>query len=73
MTYLDTKRIIGKKQTKLPRNPYCGEYGKKIPSSWLLQLDDKRWRRVYVACWSNSGSPYIIVNGKREWLGKYQP
>lgn len=52
------------RQTELPR--YGGTvsgYGGKLPTSRMIRLADKRWRRVYVACYSNAGSAYIIWNG----------
>jgi hypothetical protein len=33
-------------------------YGRKIPTDWMIQLG-KRWHRVYVCCYSNSGTAYI--------------
>ena len=71
--YLDSKRIIGKRQGALPRNPYPSGYGRKIPSSWELKLDDKCWLRVYVMCWSNSGTPYVLVKGEVLCLGAWDP
>jgi hypothetical protein len=37
-------------------------YGGKIPTRYRVRVDG-RWRRVYVACWSNSGTAYIVRNG----------
>lgn len=39
-------------------------YGPKIPSSRQLFVAG-RWRRVYVAQYSNAGTAYVIVNGAR--------
>lgn len=39
-------------------------YGGKLPTSKMIRLG-KRWYRVYVACYSNCGSAYIIQNGLR--------
>jgi hypothetical protein len=33
-------------------------YGRKIPSTYMVKWKG-RWRRVYVACYSNSGTAYI--------------
>jgi len=41
-------------------------YGRKIPTQWRVQLTDKVWRRVYVCCYSNSGTAYVLQAGK--WL-----
>lgn len=40
-------------------------YGGKIPTSRMVKVDG-RWRRVYVACYSNLGTAYI-VKGK-DWI-----
>jgi hypothetical protein len=35
-------------------------YGRRIPSVYLVQLPgSKRWRRVYVCCYSNVGTAYV--------------
>ncbi len=79
VTYIDEKHIIAKRQTRAPLNRSRTGYGSKLPTSWMLQLQDKRWRRVYVICYSNSGSSYILVKpptgGKCEmqFLGSYDP
>ena len=33
-------------------------YGNKIPTRYMVRFANK-WRRVYVAVWSNSGTCYI--------------
>jgi hypothetical protein len=71
--YLDPEQIIGKRKTKPPPNRSRSGYGSKLPSQWQLQLQDKRWRRVYVIQYSNAGSAYILVNGKKLFLGSYDP
>lgn len=49
-------------------------YGKHLTSSWMVRLtpQTKRLRRVYVACFSNSGSPYVTVNGETFYVDDYQ-
>lgn len=47
-----------------PRNPYATGYGAKIPSSQLALINGK-WQRVYVAQYSNSGSPWVQIKGER--------
>lgn len=47
-------------------------YGRRIPSAHLVQLPGSpRWRRVYVCCFSNSGTAYVEgakqANGRRAW------
>jgi hypothetical protein len=52
---------------KAERRPFTGHpwsgrsamgYGRKIPTDWMIQLGT-RWHRVYVCCFSNSGTAYI--------------
>ena len=73
VVYLDATRVIGKRQTATPINRSRSGYGSKLPTSWQLQLADKKWRRVYVVCWSNAGSAYVLVAGKPQYLGSYDP
>jgi hypothetical protein len=74
VVYLDPSRVTDQRQGEPPRNPYRGEgYGPKIPSSWELQIDGKRWHRVYVMQWSNMGTPYVLVKGQQLLLGSYEP
>ena len=73
VTYLDTTRIIDKKHTDAPLNRSRTGYGGKVPTTWLLRLDNKRWHRVYVRIWSNVGSAYILIQGQRHCLGPYDP
>jgi hypothetical protein len=43
-------------------HPWSGRdasgYGRRIPTDWAIQLGS-RWHRVYVCCYSNSGTTYI--------------
>lgn len=55
-----------------PSNPYSTGYGAAVPTRYRLRCavgesPTPRWRRVYVAIHSNSGSPYVkgTVDGKR--------
>lgn len=73
ITYLDPSRIMAKRNTEAPRHRSRTGYGNKLPTSWELQLDDKRWRRVYIVQWSNAGSPYVLVGGEVHFLGSYDP
>lgn len=38
-------------------------YGRKLTSSKMVFWEG-RWRRVYVCCYSNSGTAYILSKGK---------
>jgi len=71
--YLNPADVIEKRQSEAPRNRRADGYGNKIATSWELRLKDKRWRRVYVICWSNSGSAYVLVHGDLLFLGAYDP
>ena len=73
IAYLDSARITAKRQTKPPVNYSRTGYGNKLPTSWLVQLDGKRWHRIYVICWSNSGSAYVRTKDGNLYLGTYDP
>jgi hypothetical protein len=38
-------------------------YGAKLPTEWKV-FDNNRWKRVYCCIYSNSGTLYILRNGK---------
>lgn len=73
ITYLDPARVTGKRNGTPPPSRSRTGYGNKIPTSWQLRLDDKRWRRVYVIQRSNAGSAYVLVGGEMHFLGSYDP
>lgn len=73
MNYLDPARVINSKRTKIPLNRNVSGYGSKVPSNIMLQLDNKRWYRVYVMIYSNVGSSYILEKGKKVLLGSFEP
>ena len=39
-------------------------YGAKLTSSRKAFVDGK-WRRVYVTCYGNAGTAWVLVNGER--------
>ena len=44
-------------------------YGMKITSDYIITFgDDKRKYRVYVVCYSNVGSMYVTIKGKRLYM-----
>ena len=57
------------KETELP---WYGQtatgYGSKIPTSHLV-IWANRWLRVYVTCYSNSGTAWITVKGQKIIVG----
>ena len=72
--YLDPARVTAVKQTCIPASGITRTgYGPKLATSWLLQLDGRRWQRVYVMQWSNLGTPYVVIAGKKHLLGAYNP
>ncbi len=71
--YLDPKDVIAKRESKPPPYRSATGYGSKIPSWYELQLKDKRWRRVYIIQYSNSGTPFIMKGGELLLLGTFDP
>lgn len=64
LTYLDTARIAATKQTCVPCSGTTRTgYGPKLATGWMLLLDGKRWHRMYIMCWSNSGTAYVRIKG----------
>jgi len=43
-------------------------YGSKLTSSRCIKLPDGRTRRIYITCYSNAGSAWITVNGKKIYI-----
>jgi len=42
-------------------------YGRRMPTEYMVKLPgSKRWRRVYVCCFSNAGTAYV-EQGK-DWI-----
>jgi len=41
-------------------------YGGKLTSSKMLRIKgEKIWRRIYVMCYSNNGTSYILIKGRK--------
>lgn len=57
--YLAKKDVLSVKKTDVPLFYSASGYGRAIPTQYMVQLRDKRWRRVYVCCFSNAGTAYI--------------
>lgn len=73
-TYLDTARVTRARRTQRPLCTSRTGYGSKLPTSLMLQLDGKRWHRVYVMQWSNAGTAYVLCKGERHLLATgYDP
>ncbi len=56
---------------KFTGHPWSGRdadgYGKKIPTHRGVVINGRK-HRVYVVCYSNAGSEYVIIKGKRYYL-----
>lgn len=61
--YLKADDVIAVKTTEAPRFYSASGYGRAIPTQRMLQTRDKRWHRVYVCCYANSGTAYIKTKG----------
>lgn len=68
MQYLDMTRVTAFKTTEQPLARSRSGYGSKLPDDAMLQLDGKRWHRVYSVCWSNSSTSYVLVKGVPHYL-----
>lgn len=53
---------------KLGLQETASGYGRKLTSTRCVKLPDGRVRRVYVTCYSNVGSAWIILDGQRRYL-----
>lgn len=42
-------------------------YGSKLTSTRVVRLPDSRTRRVYITCYSNVGTAWIVLGG-RKWI-----
>jgi len=66
--YLEFESVQGFQITlKTPRNPSVSGYGRKIPTSGMVNYNG-RWHRVYVMNYGNSGSAYIVSKGQELFL-----
>ena len=45
-------------------------YGARIPSSSMVHYLG-RWRRIYTSIWSNAGTAWVRVRGKRHIVENY--
>ncbi len=59
------------KRTDAPANPYRTGYGKQIPTPFMVRTIDQKWRRVYVACFSNIGTAYV-KHGKQRTIVEFK-
>ena len=61
VAYLAPRAVLAVKLTPAPRPRHASRsgYGTQVPTATLIQLPDKRWRRVYVCITSNIGTSYV--------------
>ena len=68
-TYLDSSRVTAVRETCIPCSGTTRTgYGPKLATGTMLQLDGKRWHRVYVMQWSNSGTAYVRIKGEQHLI-----
>lgn len=71
VVYTDPTLVTDQRQTDQPSYGHSADgYGGKIPTRHMLRYAGK-WRRVYVMCYSNSGTAYVIVKGAVTVLDRY--
>lgn len=65
-------RVKGNPRPRLDQLGYTLRGGS--PTTWQVQLrDENRWRRVYVICFSNSGSHFVKTkNGDLYLAGDFR-
>lgn len=71
LQYLSADRVTGYARdasAPIGRHRSASGYGGMIPTTYRIMLTDGRFRRVYVMCYSNSGSAYVRINGKNVFL-----
>ena len=61
--HTDPATVTDVKVTEAPRNNSVTGYGPKIPTGFMVRIDN-RWHRVYMMQYGNSGSPYIVKGGQ---------
>jgi hypothetical protein len=68
LTYLEDSRIQARDTKPLwwqerGLSQTASGYGSKLTTSHRIKVDG-RWHRVYVRCYSNAGTAYIIKGGQ---------
>lgn len=65
LEYLATHRVTGYRETPIPPSyrSRADGYGSRIPCRAWLELDGKRWHRVFAICWGTGATQYINVGG----------
>lgn len=71
LAHLKAGQVIAVKITDTPRSSSVSGYGAKLPTRYMLTLKDGITRRVYVVCYGNSGSTYVLIRGVRHYLSTW--
>lgn len=67
--YLNDNLVSEVKLTKPPFHRTTTGYGAKIATPYMIRhATSKRWHRVYMMVYGNSGSSYIERGGKKYFL-----
>lgn len=61
---VDCKENVTARMASIPFFTKSG-YGAKIPTSYMVHYANK-WRRVYCKIYSNIGTEYCFINGKKQ-------
>jgi hypothetical protein len=67
--YLEKGDVLSVRRAQEPW--HRGYPGRKIPTAHMVQLRDKRWRRVYVCQISNAGTAYVLVGNDWRVISDY--
>ncbi len=67
MKYLDMSTVQGRRINMPVHLRTRTGYGSKLPTTTQLRIGS-RWHRVYMVCWSNSGTAYIVKGGERLYI-----
>lgn len=72
LKYLELQQVEALKRTEQPRQRLdsLGYTLRGGSPTDLMLLIEGRWRRVYVICFSNSGSTFINLNREQYFLGR---
>lgn len=62
ITWLDDDDVTEVRITRTPIHRSATGYGRKIPTQYMLRITG-RWHRVYMMCYSNSGTIYVLKGG----------
>jgi len=64
---LSDLELSDRRITSLPSSRTRTGYGRRLPTCQMVRIN-RRWRRVYVCLWSNSGTCYIDGARRGEWI-----